>query len=161
MSIEHYGTCKWSPERYYESHTPYGTVDIFNEGGQRAVELMLLSAAACLNFFLVEYAQSRKITVRHAEVTCTGEVVRSPERVARIYTHVVIDGDLDDKELRKMVTMCEKACKVMNTFKQPPEVEVHVQRLSAPGATPPARTKSQAGAETPADRTQGRGGQPE
>lgn len=106
------------------------------------MELMLLSAAACLNFFLVEYAKARNLTVRQTEVTCTGEVVKSPPRVARIDTYVVIDSDLDDKEVRKMVTMCEKACKVMNTLKQQPEVHFHVQRPSASGATPPGGTRA-------------------
>jgi uncharacterized OsmC-like protein len=145
METEHFGTCKWSPDEEYESYTPHGSVDVFNEGGQRAVELMLLAAAACLNFYLVEYAKARKLAVRSTQVTCNGIVVQSPERVGRIDTHVTIDGDIDDKELKKMVTICERACKVMNTMKRPPEVHVHINRSVGPGASSTATSRYEDG----------------
>ena len=126
MSDEHFATCRWEPKDGYEASTPYGTVPMFCENGQRAVELMLLSAASCLSFFLVEYANARSLPVRRLEVNCSGELASGPTRVARICTDVRVDGDIDDKEVRKMVSMCERACKVMNTFKQPPETEVRV-----------------------------------
>ncbi len=137
MADEHFATCNWSPSDGYDAHTPYGTVPMFGEGGHRAVELMLLSAAACLNFFLVEYAQARELDVAHLGVECVGEVVPGPTRVAEIETRVRVVGNLEDKEVEKMVAMCERACKVMNTLKQSPESRVKISLAraeAAPGA---------------------------
>ena len=130
MSKQHIADCSWTPEAGYKAKTPYGEIKMFEENGHRAVELMLLSAAACLNFFLVEYARERKLPVRHLHVTCDGEISQHPERVSTITTTVHIDGDLSEKEGRKMVTMCERACKVMNTFKNQPKIQVEIEHQS-------------------------------
>lgn len=127
MSDEHYANCSWEPNTGFDATTPYGHIPMFCENGHRAVELMLLSAASCLNFFLVEYVKARELPVTRLNVNCTGELVTGPTRVARIRTHVTVQGDLEDKEVRKMVNMCERACKVMNTFKQPPETHVEIE----------------------------------
>lgn len=127
MSDDHFGTCSWTPDASYHSYTPYGPVELFGDSGQRAVELMLLSAAACLNFYLVEYAKGRNLPVTGLEVTCTGVVVKNPERVARIDTSVKISGDLDERQTGRMVAICERACKVMNTLRNTPETHLHVE----------------------------------
>lgn len=132
MTDAHFGTCSWTPEGDYSATTPFGEIQMFGESGHRAVELMLLSSAACLNFFLVEYAKARELPVRRMEVTCSGSVVQHPERVARIETFVTIDSDLSDKDLRKMVSICERACKIMNTLKQSPETLVHINHEKPP-----------------------------
>ncbi len=126
MADEHFATCNWSPSGGYDAHTPYGAVPMFCEEGHRAVELMLLSAASCLNFFLVEYAQARELDVTHLGVECVGAVVTGPTRVAEIETRVSVVGSLEEKEVQKMVAMCERACKVMNTLKQSPETRVKI-----------------------------------
>jgi uncharacterized OsmC-like protein len=139
---EHYATCSWTAESDYLAQTPYGSVPMFTEGGHRAVELMLMSAAACLNFFLVEYAQARQLQVERLAVRCDGEVVQRPERVARIHTTIEIDGGLSDAEAKKMVHICERACKVMNTFREPPACSVTIDNRSG---MPGARSAGQAG----------------
>lgn len=137
MPNDHFGTCSWTPESSFHSYTPYGPVELFGESGQRAVELMLLSAAACLNFYLVEYASARSLPVTGLEVTCSGVVVQGPERVSKIETRVTIAGDLDERQTSKMVAICERACKVMNTLKHTPETQVHIHRVAASGSNPP------------------------
>lgn len=126
----HYATCVWSSTSGYKAHTPYGEIKMFEEGGQRAVELMLLSAASCLDFYLAEYVRERKLPVSLLHVTCEGEISQHPERVSAIRTTVKIDGELSDQEAKKMVVMCERACKVMNTFKHQPEVHVIIEPRS-------------------------------
>lgn len=128
MADNHTSTCTWTPQSEYDARTPAGQIDMFGESGHRAVELMLLSSAACLNFFLVEYAKARDLPVERIEVTCHGTIVQQPERVSSIETTVSVQGELSDKELRKMTTICERACKVMNTLKNPPETKVHINR---------------------------------
>jgi uncharacterized OsmC-like protein len=56
-------------------------------------------------------------------VTCDGEPVKRPERLSRIISRVVIEGNLTDEERRKMLDVCERACKVMNTLRHQPECE--------------------------------------
>lgn len=128
--------CSWTPSDGYKAGTPYGEVKMFDEGGQRAVELMLLAAAACLNFYLVEYAKARRLPIERIVVRCEKEMARLPERVARIVTRVTLEGDIDEVGARKMVAMCEKACKVMNTLRMPPECEVRTE-LVRPGSSAP------------------------
>lgn len=126
----HYATCSWTPLSGYQARTPYGEIKMFEEGGHRAVELMLLSAAACLDFYLAEYVRERKLSVSLLHVTCEGEISQHPERISAIRTKIKIDGELSDKEVKKMVTMCERACKVMNTLKHQPQLYVTVEPLS-------------------------------
>ena len=117
------GSCAWTPSKGYAAWTKYGEIRMFEQDGQRAVELMLLSAASCLNFFLVEYAKGRGLPVSSIRVTCDGEPVKRPERLQRIVSRVVIEGNLTDEERRKMLDVCERACKVMNTLRHQPECE--------------------------------------
>jgi len=117
------GSCAWTPSKGYAAWTKYGEIRMFEEQGQRAVELMLLAAASCLNFFLVEYAKGRNLPITSIRVTCDGEPIKRPERLARIVSRVVIEGNVTDEERRKMLEICERACKVMNTLRHQPECE--------------------------------------
>lgn len=126
----HYATCSWTPSSGYQAQTPFGEIKMFEEGGHRAVELMLLAAASCLDFYLAEYVRERKLPVTRLHVTCEGEISQHPERVSAIRTKVKIDGELSEQEAKKMVSMCERACKVMNTFKHQPQVHVTIEQLS-------------------------------
>jgi uncharacterized OsmC-like protein len=126
----HYATCSWTSSGF-NAQTPYGEIKMFEEGGHRAVELMLLAAAACLDFYLAEYVRERKLPVSRLLVTCEGEISQHPERVSAINTTIKVEGELSDREVKKMVTMCERACKVMNTFKHQPEVHVSIETLSS------------------------------
>lgn len=125
-TVEYAGSSSWTPSKGYVSWTKYGEVKMFEEGGHRAVELMLLSAAACLNYFLVEYAKARNLPLTSIRVVCDGEPAKRPERLSRIVSRVVIEGNISDEERRKMLTVCERACKVMNTLRYKPECEAHL-----------------------------------
>lgn len=121
-------SCTWTADGGYVAVTPDGEIPMFEDGGHRAVEVMLMSAASCLDFYLVEYAKERDLPVENISVECTGEVAGNPKRVTKIHTKVAIDGDIGEKETKKMVTMCERTCKVLNTLKKEPEVEVTIER---------------------------------
>ena len=125
---DHYATCSWSPQGGYKSLTPYGEIKMFEEGGHRAVEVMLLAVAACLNYYLVEYIKDRKLPIINIGVKCNAEVTAHPERVSKITTRVMIEGPVTERECKKMVTMCERACKVANTLKYQPKIEVIIEQ---------------------------------
>lgn len=128
MAEKHYATCDWNPSQGYKSLTPYGEIKMFEDGGHRALEVMLLSVAACLNYYLVQYAQERKLPIKHIHVECNAETAEHPERVSKITTKVVVHGALSKQECKKMVTMCERACKVANTLKYQPKIEVVIEQ---------------------------------
>lgn len=118
-----HGWCGWTNNGGYCAKTKYGEVPVFENGGQRAVELMLMSAAACLNFILVEYAKGRDLPIARIEVSCNGAIAHRPDRLGAIETKVLVDGAISDAQRKKMLTACERACKVMNTLKIQPTFE--------------------------------------
>lgn len=126
----HYATCSWTPSSGYLARTPYGEIKMYGDGGHRAVEVMMLAAASCLDAVLVAYVTERNLSVTGIHVTCDAEISQNPIRVSAIKTLVKVEGGLSNKEIHKMVTMCERACKVMNTFKNRPRVEVAIEPLT-------------------------------
>jgi uncharacterized OsmC-like protein len=140
MGEKHYATCDWKPSEGYKSLTPYGEIKMFDDGGHRALEVMLLAVAACLNYYLVQYVQERKLSIRHIQVECNAETEMNPERVSKITTKVMIHGALSKQECKKMVTICERACKVANTLKYQPKIEVIIDHHEEQAASPRSRT---------------------
>jgi uncharacterized OsmC-like protein len=130
-----YGQCSWTSEKGFRAWSKYGEVAMFGNGGQRATDVMLISAAACLGYLLVEYAKQRALPVTNIHVNCVGTIAKGPERLERITTHVVVDGSISDAERRKMLTVCERACKVMNTLKNRPEIEAILTTSTVVAAT--------------------------
>ena len=124
MDKEIAARCLWTPENGYKSETPFGEINMFNEGGHRAVEVMLLSLVACLNYFMVEYAKTRKYNVHSIECSCEKKMLARPERVGHITMYIVINCNIEQEDKKKMVEICERSCKVMNTFQNAPQCEV-------------------------------------
>ena len=124
MNNEVAARCSWTPKNGYKSETPFGEINMFNEKGHRAIELMLLSLVSCLNYFMVEYAKTRKYNVNSIECSCGKKMRNRPERVGLITLYIVIDGNIAKEDKKKMVEICERSCKVMNTLNNPPECEV-------------------------------------
>lgn len=118
-----HGSCTWSADAGYRAWSKYGEVRVFGDRGHRATELMLISAASCLGYLLTEYAHERTLPVTNIQVRCEGTLVNRPERLASITTEIVVEGAISDTERRKMLTICERACKVMNTLKYRPDIK--------------------------------------
>ena len=81
---------------------------MFEHGGHRAVEVMLRAVAACLNYYLVEYIKARNLPIISVDVKCDAEMPAHRERVSTIVTRVKIEGQISERERRKMVTMCDR-----------------------------------------------------
>ena len=98
----------WAPPESRGRHARAGRVRPVGQG-QRAVYLLLLSAAAYLNFYLVEYVSTRRLTVHTIHVSCDGTLQERPERLGRIVVKVMLDGALTEKERHRMLGACERA----------------------------------------------------
>lgn len=116
----HYGSCSWTPVKGYVAWTKQGEVAMFDNGGQRAVELMLLSAASCLTFFLAEHVKANALPVSALRVACDGKVVASPNRLGEITTFVTIEGTLSREDRKRMLELCDRQWKVMNSIRITP-----------------------------------------
>lgn len=125
-----HGSCTWNADAGYRAWSKYGEVRVFGDKGHRATELMLISAASCLGYLLTEYVRERSLPVTNIEVCCEGTLVNRPERLSNIITEVVVEGPISDAERRKMLTVCERACKVMNTLKYQPEIKAVLKTSS-------------------------------
>lgn len=124
-----HGSCTWSAQTGYRAWSKYGEVEVFGENGHRATELMLISAAACLGYLMAEYVRERGLPIEDIRVDCEGTFAKRPERLSRIVTTVVVDGEITDDERQRMLTVCERACKVMNTLKHQPEIKAVMKML--------------------------------
>ncbi len=119
----HYGSCAWTPRKGFAAWTKQGEIEMFENGGQRAVELFLTSVASCLTFFLAEHVKAKGLPVTSIRVSCDGRVVPNPERLGSVATRVTIEGTISREERRQLLEICDKQWKVMNSIRQPPVCE--------------------------------------
>ncbi|MGE8941949.1 OsmC family protein [Leptospira interrogans] len=119
----HYGSCAWTPKKGFVAWTKQGEVEMFENGGQRAVELFLTSMSSCLTFFLAEYVKAKNLPVTSLRVSCDGRVVPDPERLGSITTRVTIEGTISREDRVNLLEVCDKQWKVMNSIRQPPVCE--------------------------------------
>ncbi len=127
-----YGQCTWTMSEGYRAWSRHGEIRMFGADGHRATDVMLISAAACLGFMMVEYAKNRALPVTDIHVSCDGTITHGPERIDRITTTVTIEGDISDTERKKMLKVCDLACKVMNTLRNTPEIETVLALATSP-----------------------------
>lgn len=123
MISTHYGSCAWTPRKGFVAWTKQGEVEMFEHGGQRAVELFLTSVASCLTFFLAEHVKAKGLPVASLRVSCDGRVVPDPERLGSITTRVTIEGTISREDRLQLLEICDKQWKVMNSIRQPPACE--------------------------------------
>ena len=102
--------------------------------GQRAVELMLLSAASCLTFFLAEHVKASGAAVTSLRVACDGKIVSGPDRLGEITTRVTIEGTLSREDRKHILEVCDRQWKVMNSIRAPRSGRV--ARIFAENAAP-------------------------
>ncbi|MEW5963488.1 MAG: hypothetical protein AB1749_07985, partial [Pseudomonadota bacterium] len=53
-------------------------------------------------------------------VACDGKVVESPNRLGEITTYVTIEGTLSREDRKRMLELCDRQWKVMNSIRMPP-----------------------------------------
>jgi uncharacterized OsmC-like protein len=95
--------------------------------GINASELFLFSLGTCMTFNLLQYAATHQMKVDDIRVDLSDEVQSSPNRISRVKAQVRISGEVNEDELLRLLRAA-KGCKIHNTLKAVPEIEVSMQK---------------------------------
>jgi putative redox protein len=95
--------------------------------GINASELFLFSLGSCMTFNLLEYATRNQMKIHEIRVELSDEVQSSPNRISRVKAQVHISGEVNDDELLRLLRAA-KGCKIHNTLKAVPEIEVSMHK---------------------------------
>ena len=87
--------------------------------GVKPSDMLLIAAASCSMYDVVEIFQKQREPLEGLEVTCTGD--RQTEPIARfvnIHLHYAAKGKVDPEKLERAIQLSqEKYCTVINTIK--------------------------------------------
>jgi putative redox protein len=92
--------------------------------GLKASDMLLMSAAACSAYDVVNILRKQREPLESLEVFCTGEQESEPpKRFTHIHLHYQFKGDLDQEKVKKAINLSEeKYCTVLNTLKDSVEI---------------------------------------
>lgn len=87
--------------------------------GLKATDMLLMSAAACSAYDVVNILRKQREPLESLEVFCTGEQESKPlKRFTHIHLHYQFKGDLNPEKVKKAINLSEeKYCTVLNTLK--------------------------------------------
>jgi putative redox protein len=89
-------------------------------------EYQLVALGGCFTSHLLAAIRAREIPISNVKVAVTGTLDGTPERFTEFT--LTVSATCDDAEsLRKVVTIAERACQVVNTLKLAAPVTVTVQ----------------------------------
>ena len=92
--------------------------------GLKASDMLLMSAAACSAYDVVNILRKQREPLESLEVFCTGEQESEPpKRFTHIHLHYQFKGDLNQEKVKKAINLSEeKYCTVLNTLKDSVEL---------------------------------------
>ena len=87
--------------------------------GVKASDLLLLAAASCSTYDVVNILTKQREPLRHLEVTCSGEQIKEPPyKFTSLHLHFIAYGPVDPQKLAKAISLSEeKYCSVVNTLR--------------------------------------------
>ncbi len=87
--------------------------------GMKPSDLLLISAAACSAYDVVEIMAKQKQPMRDLKVECRGDQMESPPYTfTRIHLHYLVYGNVDPQKLEKAIRLAEeKYCSVLSTLR--------------------------------------------
>jgi putative redox protein len=87
--------------------------------GMKPSDLLLISAAACSAYDVVEIMAKQKQPMRDLKVECRGDQMESPPYTfTRIHLHYFAYGNVDPQKLEKAIRLAEeKYCSVLSTLR--------------------------------------------
>ena len=107
--------------------------DLSTEGGPgdgwRPTELLLAGLGGCMMGTMLNFAANQGIPVTGVSMILTDETADSPKRVSDITISMVVEGDVDERQLASLERVAGK-CKVGNTLADSPSVHFRVERAS-------------------------------
>jgi putative redox protein len=109
-------------------HTVYVDRPVEKGGADRGLrggEYLLVALGGCFSSHLLAAIAARNAAVTDVRVGVSGTLDGSPERFTALTMSVHARCD-DDELLRKLVTIAERACQVVNTLRQSTPIEVVV-----------------------------------
>ena len=107
---------------YVDRGIAKGGFDIGPAGG----EYQLVALGGCFTSHLLAAVRAREAAMTNVKVEVSGTLDGSPERFTRFTVNVsadCADGDL----ARKLITIAERACQVMNTLRQSTPIALSYQ----------------------------------
>ena len=92
--------------------------------GLKASDLLLMSAASCSTYDVVNILRKQREPLESVEVICAGEQDSEPPyRFTHIHLHYTLKGDLSHENVKKAIHLSEdKYCSVINTLKGSVEI---------------------------------------
>ena len=87
-------------------------------------DLLLLAAASCSSYDVVNILTKQREPLQDLEVLCTGEQSEEPPYAfSNIHLHYVVKGPVNPKKVEKAIQLSEeKYCSVTNTLKHSVEI---------------------------------------
>ncbi len=87
-------------------------------GGVKPSDLLLLAAASCSMYDVVEILRKQRQPLVALEVTCSGERTSEPvNRFTHIHLHYRATGDIEPQKLERAIRLsAEKYCSVTNSL---------------------------------------------
>lgn len=94
--------------------------------GFRPTELLLGALAACMAGTMTDFASGRGMTIDGIKVTAADRVEKAPTRVAAITVSMVVRADADERQAASLERVAS-ACKIHNTLKRSPQIDVEFE----------------------------------
>ncbi len=92
--------------------------------GVKPAELLLMAAAACSSWDVIEILTKQREPFKGLSVICTGEQQQeAPWNFTHIHLNYVVSGDVNEEKLKRAIRLSEeKYCSVTNTLRRGTDV---------------------------------------
>ncbi len=95
------------------------TDDQVYASGMKPSDLLLLAAASCSAYDIVDILVKQREPFKELQVNCDGvQMDKPPYTFKKIHLHYVVTGDVDANKLKQAIKLSEeKYCSVINTIR--------------------------------------------
>lgn len=103
-----------------------------NWNGIKPSDLLLLAAASCAAYDVVNILEKQRVDLRGLDVQCTGEQVDEPPyQFVSIHLHYLVKATVETEKLERAIRLSEdKYCSVLATLRQGLEVTSSYEIIS-------------------------------
>lgn len=93
--------------------------DKVSASGMKPSDLLLLAAASCSSYDIVEILTKQREPLKDLQVICEGiQLDKPPYNFTKIHLHYIVTGDVEAKKLETAIQLSEdKYCSVINTLR--------------------------------------------